>query len=209
MMRLGRSPKSRTPRYLHWLRGRAACHGRLQKLRWLLIYNISLELCARRIICFRYFQPRWWCHVHRTDRNCRVKNFFSCISRVCHGLEVCQQMLTNNESWQRAELGRWRKANAETLINALITDLCSFGLTSVRRININDKDKFVEPCLGLDQPDGRCLSCKQRKERILKKYLIFHLAWRSTQRINEPFFFARQVNIDGHLIGDGMRVLKW
>lgn len=97
-------------------------------------------------------------------------SFFPCISRVCHGPEVCQQMLTNNESWQRAESGRWRKANAETLINALITNLCSFGLTSVRRINIDDKDKFVESCLGMD---ARCLSCQQRKKEFWRNIWFF------------------------------------
>lgn len=55
----------------------------------------------------------------------------------------------------------------------------------------------------------RCLSCKQRKERILRKYLIFHLArlTRSTQWINEP---SSAVPTSEHwLIGDGMRVPKW
>lgn len=123
----------------------------------------------------------------------RWKSHFSCLSRDCHGPEVCQQMLTNNESWQRDESQR------------CVDHRFMFLWINERSESQHRRQRQICRLLSRAGWAMFVVSAKRRKN----SEEIFDFSSRLTHWINEPFFFARQVGIDGHLIGDGMRVLKW
>lgn len=188
---------------LRRLRGCVAYHGRLQNIRWLLIDDISRVLCARRITCIGYFQPDWWCrHVHWA-------NMLEISFRASHAAVTDPRYV--NKCWRIMKVDREPSWDAMTQSRCWDAHKCvdhrfMFLWINERSENQHRRQRQICRVVSLDV----CRVSKERKEFWGNIWFFISLAWRSTtQWSNEPFPVARQVNTDGHLIGDGMRVPKW